>query len=75
MSSKYSISITPNQILFPEHTLGEWTNPYAFAAIKADGSVVTWGVSSAGGDSSAVAVKLTGAPGFFAKAKMGSIRF
>ncbi|WP_157845008.1 hypothetical protein [Methylocucumis oryzae] len=43
MSSKYSISITPNQILFPGHTLGEWINPYAFAAIKADGSVVTWG--------------------------------
>jgi hypothetical protein len=32
----------------------------AFAALKIDGSVVTWGISSSGGDSSAVASKLTG---------------
>ncbi|MCP4472199.1 MAG: hypothetical protein GY815_16230, partial [Gammaproteobacteria bacterium] len=32
----------------------------AFAAIKSDGTVVTWGSSSYGGDSSSVASSLTG---------------
>jgi len=41
-------------------TLGEWTNQYAFAAIKADGSVVTWGKWDNGGDSSPVAAALHG---------------
>jgi hypothetical protein len=39
---------------------GEWRNHYAFAALRADGSVVTWGWTSYGGDSSAVASKLDG---------------
>ena len=33
---------------------------YAFAALRSDGSVVTWGSSSYGGDSSAVASQLNG---------------
>lgn len=39
---------------------GEMDGGNAFAALKSDGSVVTWGVSDAGGDSSAVAARLTG---------------
>ncbi|MFM6672205.1 MAG: hypothetical protein ACKPJO_19070 [Dolichospermum sp.] len=34
-------------------------NYYAFAALKSDGSVVTWGDSSYGGDSSSVSSRLT----------------
>ena len=35
-------------------------NYYAFAAVKADGSVVTWGDADSGGDSRAVAAQLSG---------------
>ena len=38
----------------------EVTNVSAFAALKSDGSVVTWGYSYGGGDSSAVASQLSG---------------
>jgi len=34
---------------FPGHGAGEWRNDRAFAALRADGSVVTWGNSSYGG--------------------------
>ena len=43
-----------------DRSSGEVRNDYAFAALKADGSVVTWGSSNFGGNSSAVAAKLTG---------------
>ena len=33
-------------------------SPFAFAAIRADGAVVTWGTPNRGGDSSAVAVPM-----------------
>ena len=33
---------------------GVYANPFAFAAVKDDGSVVTWGLATAGGDSSSV---------------------
>jgi flagellin len=36
-----------------------YSNQWAFAALKADGSVVTWGNSSYGGNSSAVAAQLS----------------
>ncbi|MBB3809674.1 SwmB domain-containing protein [Pseudochelatococcus contaminans] len=39
--------------------LGTKANSYAFAALKADGSVVTWGDAAHGGDISAVAVRLS----------------
>ena len=55
-----SVTITNNTKLFPGHTLGEWSNDYAFAVIKADGSVVTWGDSNYGGYSGAVAAQLNG---------------
>jgi hypothetical protein len=45
--------------LFPGHYPGMWANTYAFAALKNDGTVVTWGYSDDGGDSSSVADKLT----------------
>jgi Ca2+-binding RTX toxin-like protein len=45
---------------YPSHTLGEYRNYGAFAAIKDDGSVVTWGYASYGGDSTAVATALNG---------------
>jgi alpha-tubulin suppressor-like RCC1 family protein len=35
------------------------TNNYAFAALKSDGSVVTWGTSAYGGNSSSVQAQLT----------------
>jgi flagellin len=38
---------------------GEYKNTNAFAALKADGSVVTWGDSTYGGNSSAVAAQLS----------------
>ena len=38
----------------------EYKNEGAFAVIKVDGSVVTWGASDDGGDSSAVALQLNG---------------
>jgi hypothetical protein len=43
----------------PGRTSGEWRNSAAFAALKADGYVVTWGAPSFGGDSSAVATQLS----------------
>ena len=42
-----------------DRSSGEVRNDYAFAALKADGSVVTWGNSSYGGNSSAVAAQLS----------------
>ena len=36
-----------------------YSNDYAFAALKEDGSVVTWGLSDRGGDSSIVASELS----------------
>lgn len=39
---------------------GKFKNLYAFAVLRADGLVVTWGHSSYGGDASAVANQLTG---------------
>ena len=36
----------------------EHRNPFAFAAVKRDGSVVTWGDASTGGNSTAVAARL-----------------
>ncbi len=46
---------------FPGHSPGEWRNSKAFAALRADGSVVTWGDAASGGDSSTLAVQLGGA--------------
>ncbi len=43
----------------PGRTSGEIRNLYAFAALTADGSVVTWGSPSYGGDSSSVAQQLS----------------
>jgi len=41
----------------------EWRNTYAFAALRADGSVVTWGNANEGSVSSAVATRLDGTIG------------
>ncbi|TAN65563.1 MAG: hypothetical protein EPN17_16345 [Methylobacter sp.] len=60
MATNYTVTITNNTKLFSDHTLGEWRNISAFAVIKADGSVVTWGNSGWGGDSSTVAAQLNG---------------
>ncbi|MEH2165586.1 MAG: DUF4347 domain-containing protein, partial [Nostoc sp.] len=42
-----------------------YRNYYAFAALKEDGSVVTWGNSSSGGDSSTVTSQFTGVTNIF----------
>lgn len=43
---------TPVALAYPGRTSGEFSNPKAFAALRADGSVVTWGDDTYGGDSS-----------------------
>ncbi|MFN9913522.1 MAG: hypothetical protein ACK53L_13105, partial [Pirellulaceae bacterium] len=43
----------------PGRTHGEFSNFFAFAVLRPDGSVVTWGDPSYGGDSSAVASLLS----------------
>ncbi len=55
-----ALSVTPNPPSSPGRTSGEYQNSSAFAALRADGSVVTWGNRSYGGDSSAIAAKLDG---------------
>ena len=54
------LSVTSNVNSHPGKSLGEYRNIGAFAALRADGSVVTWGSSSYGGDSSSVAGQLDG---------------
>ena len=44
----------PVKAVSPGHTSGEWRNLAAFAALKSDGSVVSWGDSNYGGDSNSV---------------------
>ena len=39
-------------------------NDVAFAAVKGDGTVVTWGEAKRGGDSSGVAAQLSGRADF-----------
>ncbi|MCP9808850.1 hypothetical protein KBY58_05335 [Cyanobium sp. HWJ4-Hawea] len=51
---------TPIRHSYPGRTTGEFKNTYAFAALQRDGSVVTWGDYSYGGDSSKVSNELTG---------------
>ena len=45
---------------FHGHSLGGFNNDFAFAALKSDGSVVSWGYGPNGGDRSAVAGQLNG---------------
>ncbi|MFO0016475.1 MAG: hypothetical protein ACK52U_07955, partial [Synechococcaceae cyanobacterium] len=53
-----SLSSTPIPAASPGRTRGEFSNFGAFAALKSDGSVVSWGTPGLGGDSSAVASQL-----------------
>lgn len=46
-------------------TQSKYKNLYAFAVLRADGSVVTWGHSGYGGDASGVAGQLTGVKGIY----------
>jgi len=55
-----SLSATPQAITYPSHSSGEFLNIWAFAALRTDGSVVTWGNSLYGGNSSAVTTQLDG---------------
>jgi hypothetical protein len=52
------LTVTKLTLAYPGHSSGEQRNSSAFAALRSDGSVVTWG--SSGGDSSAVASALNG---------------
>jgi hypothetical protein len=54
------LTVTPYIQTRHMHSAGEILNHYAFAVIKADGSVVTWGDSRYGGDSSAVVSQIDG---------------
>ncbi len=60
MSVHYTLTVTPNTLLSPGRSQGEFRNSGAFAVIKTDGSVVTWGYWEFGGDSTAVASALAG---------------
>ncbi|MBG0744936.1 MAG: peptidase M23, partial [Cylindrospermopsis raciborskii KL1] len=51
---------TPVAPASPGRTRYEYHSSQAFAALKSNGSVVTWGDSGYGGDSSSVATQLTG---------------
>jgi len=53
-------NVSPNTKLYPGHTLGEFANLSAFAALKNDGSVVVWGDPAFGGYSSKIASDLNG---------------
>ncbi len=55
-----SLTTTPISPTYPGKTPGEYRNSTAFAALRSDGSVVTWGDSSSGGNSSAVASQING---------------
>ena len=50
---------TPISVVSPGRSKQEFSNRSAFAALKEDGSVITWGRSSSGGDSSSVAEQLS----------------
>jgi len=54
-----TVVVAPVTPASPGRTTGEWQNIGAFAALKADGSVVTWGYGGTGGDNSAVASQLS----------------
>jgi len=53
----------PGNLLIQKYALNRvkkiFSNEQAFAALKTDGSLITWGPSAAGGDSSAVNAQLT----------------
>jgi hypothetical protein len=55
-----ALTVTPTPPASPGKTSGEYQNSSAFAALRADGSVVTWGGRTYGGDSTTVAAKLDG---------------
>jgi len=55
-----TVTLTSKIQMCRDHSFGEWKNIFAFAAIKTDGSVVTWGDSANGGSSGAVAGQLNG---------------
>ncbi|MFN9912665.1 MAG: hypothetical protein ACK53L_08775, partial [Pirellulaceae bacterium] len=54
-----SVITSPIAASTPGRTHGEFSNFFAFAVLRPDGSVVTWGDPSYGGDSSAVASLLS----------------
>ena len=56
------LDLTTNPLThsYPGHSGGEYRNSAAFAALRADGSLVTWGSGYYGGDSSAVASQIDG---------------
>ena len=56
---RLGVVVTPKPIAEPGRTNQEFRNDNAFAVLKADGSVVTWGSSFWGGDSSVVAAQLS----------------
>ena len=58
-SSSAKIETTPIAVATPGRTLQEHRNDAAFAALKEDGSVITWGSPSHGGDSSSVSNELS----------------
>lgn len=58
VSGAGSTSVIPQEGMSWRNTSGEFRNQNAFAAVKANGSVVTWGNSIYGGASSEVAAQL-----------------
>ncbi len=60
LSLSATSSTSQPALVLPGHTEGEYQNQAAFAALKANGAVVSWGDSTSGGDASAVATQLDG---------------
>lgn len=54
------LNVSENAQVFNGHTFEEFRNQEAFAALKSNGSVITWGSTSFGGDSSSVSIELDG---------------
>lgn len=52
------VVVTPIPVKYPGRTQGEHRNYRAFAALRSDGSVITWGDRGFGGDTSAVSDQL-----------------
>ena len=54
---------------FPGHSLTEFRNDYAFSGIRSDGTVISWGLPNAGGDSASVHDSLVNVIKIFSNSK------
>ena len=55
-TTAYTLTTENNTKVSYNHSLGEWRNNYAFAMLKSDGALVTWGQAEFGGYSGDLAL-------------------